>query len=469
VFRRFALATLVLFVLTMSVAPALGSHVDLGGVPETWVKEPGIRLEIDAQDPPSSVGVHTPYVVRFPGAVPEIPTYRMYYDPFGTYDMRSAVSADGLTWAKELGTRLTGAGHAHVLQIGPNLYRLYYEAVPGGVLQGIGSATSSDGVTWTVDPGLRLSGSYADPVVVEMGSFLRMYLRSGLNLYSATSTDGVTWSLEPGIRVSDAREFAAVRLPDGTFVLYYGQGTPAFAAILIARSADGLTFTKDPTPALTRGPPGSMDGGGVLTTSILAFPDGTVRMYYQGAPGADMNRDSRAFSAVGKLSQVAPCPRSHGFWKTHPAAWPVSALDLGDQTYTEAELLALLRAPSKGDASLIVARQLIAAKLNVANGSVEGPISATLAEADPLLSGFGTKLPHSVRPSTALGQRMVAAAGVLDDYNNGLLTPDCDSSDGEAPVPLTGVGGGSRGNPALSLAAVAVGLALVASRRRPTI
>src|SRR5262249_39673320 len=61
------------------------------------------------------------------------------------------------------------------------------------------------------------------------------------------------------------------------------------------------------------------------------------------------------------------CPVGPGFWRNHPAAWPVRTLVLGSQTYTESELLALLRMPaarrSGPDASLILAHQLIAAKL----------------------------------------------------------------------------------------------------------
>jgi len=119
------------------------------------------------------------------------------------------------------------------------------------------------------------------------------------------------------------------------------------------------------------------------------------------------------------------CPLTQGFWKTHPQAWPVSSLTLGSQTYSQAELLTILGTPVRGDASLILADQLIAAKLNIANGSNPAPISATIADADSLLSGFAGKLPYGVDPSSATGQAMVNDASKLDSYNNGALTPDC--------------------------------------------
>src|SRR2546422_7604378 len=126
------------------------------------------------------------------------------------------------------------------------------------------------------------------------------------------------------------------------------------------------------------------------------------------------------------VKPVNKCPLGQGFWKNHPAAWPVTSLTLGSQSYTQAALLALLDTPPRGDASLILADQLIAAKLNIANGSDPAPVSATITDADSLLSQFGSnRLPYSVGTSSAIGQQMVNDANVLDRYNNGDLTPDC--------------------------------------------
>ena len=123
------------------------------------------------------------------------------------------------------------------------------------------------------------------------------------------------------------------------------------------------------------------------------------------------------------------CPRTQGYWKTHASAWPVTSLMLGNQTYTQVELLVIFRTPigrgNSADASLILAHQLIAAKLNVSNGSNPGPISGTISAADALLSTIGGKLPYRVAPSSTLGQQMVNLAGTLDQYNNGHFTPNC--------------------------------------------
>ena len=98
---------------------------------------------------------------------------------------------------------------------------------------------------------------------------------------------------------------------------------------------------------------------------------------------------------------------------------------LGSQTYSKAELLNILNNPGSGDASMILAVQLIAAKLNIANGSDPTPVASTITHADSLLSMFSGKLPYNVKPSSSIGQMMVSDANVLGNYNNGLLTPGC--------------------------------------------
>ena len=133
----------------------------------------------------------------------------------------------------------------------------------------------------------------------------------------------------------------------------------------------------------------------------------------------------------GEITGGVPrnCPLTQGYWKNHPSAWPVTSLTLGCQTYTQAEMLAILNTPigsgKNADASLILADQLIAAKLSIANGSDPAPISATIADANALLCTFSGKLPYKVKPSSTSGQLMTSDASMLDQYNNALLTPNC--------------------------------------------
>ncbi len=66
--------------------------------------------------------------------------------------------------------------------------------------------------------------------------------------------------------------------------------------------------------------------------------------------------------AVVKVKTI--CPRSMGYWKNHPEAWPVEEIEIGNVTYTKEEALAVLWGANAKDATRMLAAQLIAAKLN---------------------------------------------------------------------------------------------------------
>src|SRR5262245_47176546 len=175
----------------------------------------------------------------------------------------------------------------------------------------------------------------------------------------------------------------------------------------------------------------------VATCSIeaeLGFVDGRIEIQAGSrTPSSMIVGVSELEGASGVVSCIGvglgpvtfACPQGLGFWKNHPDTWRVTSLTLGSQTYTQAELLALFDAPPSDDASVVLAHQLIAAKLNIANGSNPAPISSAIADADKLLSQFFGKLPYNVSTSSTIGQQMVNDANVLDRYNNGDLTPSC--------------------------------------------
>ena len=77
-------------------------------------------------------------------------------------------------------------------------------------------------------------------------------------------------------------------------------------------------------------------------------------------------------------------------------------MTLGNQTYSKTELVKILKMAvgtgPKADASLILADQLIAAKLNIANGSDPTAIESTVMHADSLFSALTGKLPYKIRP-----------------------------------------------------------------------
>lgn len=127
------------------------------------------------------------------------------------------------------------------------------------------------------------------------------------------------------------------------------------------------------------------------------------------------------------------CPVGQGYWKNTPT-WPVSDLTLGGQSYSQVELIIILNTPVGGDASLNLAHQLIAAKLNAAQGGAS-VADGLITQADALLATFSGKLPYNIDASSEGGQTMVNVAGVLDSYNSGLLTVGCAPTATPTPSP----------------------------------
>src|SRR5262249_11994205 len=81
-----------------------------------------------------------------------------------------------------------------------------------------------------------------------------------------------------------------------------------------------------------------------------------------------------------------PASNPPGVWKNQPGLWPVSSLTIGGMTYTKDQLLEVLSTPTKGDAVLILADQLIAAELSIKNGSAHSSTTdAKISDADTLL------------------------------------------------------------------------------------
>ena len=102
--------------------------------------------------------------------------------------------------------------------------------------------------------------------------------------------------------------------------------------------------------------------------------------------------------------------RSQGYWSTHPDAWPVSTIRLGNYTYTKQVLLMLLKSPTRGDASLIMLRHLVAAKLNIAAGADNDAYERAADDASRLVTAKDQPLPLGVRAWTPLGQWFIVAA-----------------------------------------------------------
>jgi hypothetical protein len=130
-------------------------------------------------------------------------------------------------------------------------------------------------------------------------------------------------------------------------------------------------------------------------------------------------------------AQETGCALTQGYWRSHPDVWPADAMTLGGAGYTKDQLILILSTPSRGDATYIVAYQLIAAKLNVMSGADSSGIAATIANADAWLASVGGL---GTAPTGAIRDTGIAYASQLDAFNNGLSgVPHCE--DGVVPPP----------------------------------
>ncbi|HEX5671963.1 MAG TPA: hypothetical protein VFY46_04495, partial [Acidimicrobiia bacterium] len=140
-----------------------------------------------------------------------------------------------------------------------------------------------------------------------------------------------------------------------------------------------------------------------------------------------------------------------GFWKNHPEVWPVAADEVlvGDWNHnwicdpsetclvlTTEEALAATGTPPRGDMTWNLGRPLVTAWLNVSAGNDPSCIADTIDAAivwllaHPLGSGVGGGDPA--------WQEASGWAGLLDDYNNGLLCAEHrDSLDSETTSEAT--------------------------------
>jgi len=112
------------------------------------------------------------------------------------------------------------------------------------------------------------------------------------------------------------------------------------------------------------------------------------------------------------------CNYTPGYWKNHADMWPVTELSLGGVTYNQDELLAIMDTPVRGDATIILAYHLIAAKLNVASGSSDS-INDAISEADDLLMQY----PLFSNPQGDARDMILSVKNELADYNE-LECPD---------------------------------------------
>ena len=161
-------------------------------------------------------------------------------------------------------------------------------------------------------------------------------------------------------------------------------------------------YTSDPTFALGSG------WGMELCGDYSVF--GLLYFYSEGGKYDEL-RFGAEFTC--ECDTIEYCNYTPGYWKNHPDAWPVDNLDLGCDNYLQGELIAILEMPIKHDKLLIMVHHLIAAKLNIANGS-DPSIQGAIDDADALLCSLDRILG---RVDKEVKAELVSIGIILMEYN----------------------------------------------------
>jgi hypothetical protein len=114
------------------------------------------------------------------------------------------------------------------------------------------------------------------------------------------------------------------------------------------------------------------------------------------------------------------CTYTQGYWKNHFDVWPLQSLTLGAVSYNASQVLQILNRPAQGNGLVTLAHQLIASKLNIANGADPTAIQQSVIDADNMVGGL-------IVPPIGSGYLSPAQTSQLTDtltqYNEGTIGP----------------------------------------------
>ena len=118
-------------------------------------------------------------------------------------------------------------------------------------------------------------------------------------------------------------------------------------------------------------------------------------------------------------STQQPGTGTPGYWKNHPAAWPVGTITVGGVTYTKAQAIAWLGKVGK-DKTTTMFSSLVPAMLNVMIGNDGSCVNSTIAAANNWMATYGPVGSNvaASSPAWATGEPLHSQ---MDSYNNGLL------------------------------------------------
>ena len=166
------------------------------------------------------------------------------------------------------------------------------------------------------------------------------------------------------------------------------------------------------------------DETGVITQQVEELVEGTsyvVRVRANGSATESASAPSATLRVKTLARTIQDCTYTQGFWKNHPGSWPVASVTLGTVSYSAAQLLLIFGQPAAGNGLISMAHQLIATKLNIAQGATPpASVLAAIASADALI---GNRVAPPIGAGSLTPASTSALTGTLDNFNQGITGP----------------------------------------------
>jgi len=275
-----------------------------------WVKDP--NNPILSPTP----GAWDAFDIRLPRVLYDGTTFRMWYIGYRSEQSGASIgyatSPDGVKWTKYPDPVLqpgpSGAWDTYTVTLGSvvwngSLYLMWYRGRgPVAEKGAVGLATSPDGISWTKyagNPVMKGSTQYdiSYPYVIKVDGTYKMWYcegsTEGYRMHYASSVDGIKWTkyssavLTPS---SDTKAWDAgsvysptVVYDGSTYWMWYSAADESVKIWLIgyATSGDGISWTKySGNPILSQGPSGAWDSYDSLDNQGVVLVGTSVMLYY---------------------------------------------------------------------------------------------------------------------------------------------------------------------------------------------
>jgi len=191
------------------------------------------------------------------------------------------------------------------------------------------------------------------------------------------------------------------------------------------------TLTPTPSPTSTPAPP---EGGGpppaLTTTPTPTYTEEPTPTHFQTESPVPTETLPPTPTMAPTAQPGSACTHSPAYWLVYPRQWPLKELSLGGRLYSRQAALEILGSASDEDASLLLAWQLIAARLNAAAGADTTVILDALLAADLWLEAH----PPGSAPLPPARDQALVLTEILEAYNLGQTGPGACAEDLPTPA-----------------------------------